>query len=41
MTPLRGFGLVAREPAKCERAYPEFLELYDQMTRKPLYALGC
>jgi len=32
--------LTAREPEKCERAYLEFLGLYDQMTRKPLYAVG-
>ncbi len=28
--------LKGREPVKCERAYPEFLGLYDQMTRRPL-----
>ncbi|MBK6897505.1 MAG: hypothetical protein IPH06_13035 [Alphaproteobacteria bacterium] len=33
-------ALNAREPARCERAYPEFLGLYDQMTRKPLTAVG-
>lgn len=27
----------AREPARCERAYLEFLGLYDQRTRRPLY----
>lgn len=33
-------ALQAREPDRCLRAYPEFLGLYDQMTRKPLYAVG-
>lgn len=33
-------ALRTRHPAKCERAYLEFLGLYDQMTRKPLYAVG-
>lgn len=33
-------SLNAREPERCARAYPEFLGLYDQMTRKPLYAVG-
>lgn len=33
-------ALCARHPAKCERAYLEFLGLYDQMTRRPLYAVG-
>lgn len=33
-------ALKAREPARCERAYLEFLGLYDQMTRRPLYAVG-
>jgi hypothetical protein len=33
-------SLRARHPAKCERVYPEFLGLYDQMTRRPLYAVG-
>ncbi|MCL4677699.1 MAG: hypothetical protein KJ017_03790 [Alphaproteobacteria bacterium] len=33
-------ALKAREPAKCERAYPEFLGLYDEMTRRPLRAGG-
>lgn len=32
--------LKAREPARCERAYLEFLGQYDQMTRRPLYALA-
>ncbi len=33
-------ALHAREPERCGRAYPEFLGLYDHMTRKPLYAVG-
>lgn len=33
-------ALKAREPARCERAYLEFLGLYDQRTRRPLYAVG-
>jgi hypothetical protein len=33
-------ALNARETATCERAYPEFLGLYDQMTRKPLRPVG-
>ncbi len=33
-------ALKVREPSRCERAYPEFLGLYDQMTRKPFYAVG-
>lgn len=32
--------LKAREPARCERAYLEFLGLYDQRTRRPFYAVG-
>lgn len=32
--------LKAREPMRCERAYPEFLGLYDQMTRRPLRTVG-
>jgi hypothetical protein len=31
--------LNARAPFHCERAYLEFLGLYDQMTRKPLRAV--
>lgn len=33
-------ALKARKPFRCERAYPEFLGLYDQMTRRPFYAVG-
>ena len=33
-------ALKAREPERCERAYPEFLGLYDQMTRRPFNAVG-
>ena len=33
-------ALKVREPMRCERAYPEFLGLYDQMTRRPFYAVG-
>lgn len=33
-------GLKSRAPVTCERAYPEFLGLYDQMTRRPFYAVG-
>lgn len=33
-------ALCAREPARCERAYLEFLGLYDQRMRKPLFAVG-
>lgn len=33
-------ALRARHPALCERAYLEFLGLYDQMTRRPLYAVA-
>lgn len=32
-------ALKSREPVTCERAYPEFLGLYDQMTRRPLRAV--
>lgn len=32
-------ALKARASFRCERAYPEFLGLYDQMTRKPLRAV--
>lgn len=32
--------LKAREPVKCERAYPEFLGLYDEMTRRPSYLMA-
>jgi len=32
-------ALKVREPVKCERAYPEFLGLYDQMTRRPFNAV--
>lgn len=30
-------ALKARELVRCERAYREFLGLYNQMTRRPLY----
>lgn len=33
-------ALKSREPATCARAYPEFLGLYDEMTRRPLRAVG-
>lgn len=33
-------ALKARKPFRCERAYPEFLGLYDQMTRRPFRAVG-
>jgi hypothetical protein len=33
-------ALKARHPSKCERAYLEFLGLYDQRTRRPLYVVG-
>lgn len=33
-------ALKARKPFRCERAYLEFLGLYDQMTRRPFYAVG-
>lgn len=33
-------ALKGREPVKCERAYPEFLGLYYEMTRRPLRAVG-
>lgn len=33
-------ALKARKPFRCERAYPEFLGMYDQMTRRPFYAVG-
>ena len=33
-------ALKGREPATCERAYSEFLGLYDEMTRRPLRAVG-
>ncbi len=33
-------ALKGREPVKCERAYPEFLGLHDEMTRRPLRAVG-
>jgi len=33
-------ALKGREPATCERAYPEFLGLYDEMTRRPLRAVS-
>ena len=33
-------ALRARDPVLCERAYLEFLGLYDQMTRRPLYAVA-
>jgi len=32
-------ALKARQPERCQRAYPEFLGLYDQMTRRPLRAV--
>ena len=32
-------ALKGRAPFRCERAYLEFLGLYDQMTRKPLRAV--
>jgi len=31
--------LTAREPAQCERAYLEFIGIYDQRTRKPLHVI--
>lgn len=33
-------ALKAREPERCERAYPEFLGQYDQMTRRRFNAVG-
>lgn len=33
-------ALKARKPFRCERAYPEFLGLYDQMIRRPFRADG-
>lgn len=33
-------ALKARAPGSCEQAYPEFLGLYDQMTRRPFNAVG-
>ena len=32
--------LTAREPAKCERAYREFLELYDQIRSRQIYTFA-
>lgn len=36
----RYYPLTVREPVRCERAYLEFCGLYDQMMRRPFYAVG-